>query len=327
MPTDFNSLQTQLNGDDRLQKRILRLAAIAYHASREGATVEVCVKHGKVYSRDPPPPLLHVCKLSRAVAEKIFKPSFARFVEEHLRKQKELAARNRDDGQGKIQPFTVLQDVWIDMRVEKLRIAGKEFGRCAWGKLEFARLEYLVLDLDGWVEWGQAGVMLRFFKGLKRVDIGGKVLDKGLEVKMSIIEEYLKEERQDAMAKRPYKAPTISCVKLLPREKSVCRGTWVKYKHRTYSVEEVRSWNLGDRELSRGGERNARRRQREGVLSDHRNVFVGKGRLGTSTNIKLIEILRLPKGRRTYQRICILRLNNYLLLDLVSSPKDWNLLP
>ncbi|KUJ08201.1 uncharacterized protein LY89DRAFT_764994 [Mollisia scopiformis] len=118
--------------------------------------VEVFWKNGKLCSKTPPPPLLHVCHISRQVLLKIYKPWLPRFkgTKAHQPYEKLVKRKELDS-----------EHVYISLEHDILVLPG----RCELGLIPRLHLRRLTFDLSGRVKTQGVKAFLTKFKSLRKV--------------------------------------------------------------------------------------------------------------------------------------------------------------
>ncbi|MCJ1401712.1 Chromobox protein 3 [Xylographa trunciseda] len=136
MPIRFSDLPTEL------RQMIFELAI-----SQEPRVVEICAKDGVVYSKAPPPPLLHVNQESRAMILGKYKPWLPRFKGTRLHEPWAKLV-------GKLRPGnpSCLDNVCINMHIDTLLIDDKSWSTIVslFQIIDRYHLRSMALNMTGW---------------------------------------------------------------------------------------------------------------------------------------------------------------------------------
>jgi hypothetical protein len=155
MTAQFSDLPEEI----RLQ--ILEIAAIADFKPR---VVEIFFKSGQIYSRTLPPPLLQVCRLSRYVTLKIYKPWLPQFKGTTAHKQYESLIQEYGGKR-----LSRLNNVCISLERDLLVIDKQQWSKWNFGPLEHKLLRNMAINLDGWMGWISTVQLARRFKQLSKL--------------------------------------------------------------------------------------------------------------------------------------------------------------
>lgn len=130
-PATFNNLPVELR---------LEIFELALGADWKPRTIEVFIKSGEIYSKTPPPPLLHVNSESRHATLKFYKPWIPAYRDQGTSPKKPWADPENDwqsaltytpweemvEEHG-LENASRLQNVCIDMEYDTLLMTGEEF--------------------------------------------------------------------------------------------------------------------------------------------------------------------------------------------------------
>lgn len=148
---------------DELQLKIFEIAA---RRDCQPRIVEICFKSGDIYSRTLPPPLLHVCKLSRWVILKKYKPWLPQFKDKPW-----YAPYKHLVQEYGMEKFSRLNNVCIDLEHDMLLIDKQQWSKWEFGYLEERNLRNLSVNLNGWIHWKTSVDLLQQFRKLRRASI------------------------------------------------------------------------------------------------------------------------------------------------------------
>ena len=222
MPTRFYDLPYEL------REHIFELAAKEEFHPR---VVEIFCKDGEIYSRSPPPPLLHVCHESRNVTLKIYKPWLLQFegtanykLWTHIMKKSSLKDKSR------------LNNFCISLEHDTLLMRGRS-SNWQLGPIELYNLRQLTINVTGWVVFASLRSTLRRFKSLERLYIFDEKDGPGIDFKRDRIQQHLRnEEAKDKKEPRKripnYRAPkvVITSTPPLPAPWGVDK-LWTSYRY------------------------------------------------------------------------------------------------
>jgi hypothetical protein len=181
MPTQFNDLPYEI------QREIFEYAAFS---SFEPRTVEIFSKDGVIYSKTPPPALLHVNQISRSVVLQIYKPWLPQFKGTSAHKPFAKIAEKKVKG-----GISALQNVCVSLENDLLVIRQERYLR-AFGPIECSLLRFMVIDVTGWVDFPAFAHSLRNVKNLRNLFLFDVKNRGGLDYKVSKIHRYLEREEE-----------------------------------------------------------------------------------------------------------------------------------
>ncbi|PMD24277.1 hypothetical protein NA56DRAFT_746430 [Hyaloscypha hepaticicola] len=222
MPSPFGGLPTEI------QLQIFEYAAKSQLTSR---VVEIYLKEGEIYSKTRPPPLLHVCRASREVTLKLYKPWLPQF--------KGTAAHSpweRRLGDKEVDKLSRLQNVCVSLYHDILLINDKQWSNWDFGPIERANLRRLAVNLGGWFGWLSSRDFYLQFAQLKSLSLfeHGKDLKevsfKAQEIKR--ITEKAKNAITRKGSKKRYRAPKIRLEEISTGDGwSGSVDEWITYKY------------------------------------------------------------------------------------------------
>jgi hypothetical protein len=225
MPAQFNDLPYEI------QLEIFEYAAFS---SFEPRTVEIFSKNGVIYSKTPPPALLHMNQVSRSVILRIYKPWLPRFKGTFAYKPFAKIVEKKVKG-----GISALQNVCVSLEHDLLVIRQQRHLPSVFGVLESSFLRFMAIDVTGWVDLPAFVQSLRNVKNLTKLDLFD---DKnwtrgGLDYKVSEVHRYLQREEEKDKKKPKKRIPNFIAPKLGkyyappiedPKLKGIC---WVRYKY------------------------------------------------------------------------------------------------
>jgi hypothetical protein len=222
MPSRFGDFPTEI------QLQIFEYAANTQLTSR---VVEIYLKDGEIYSKTRPPPLLHVCRTSREVTLKLYKPWLPQF--------KGTAANlpwERRFGNKEVDKLSRLQNVCVSLYHDTLLINDKQWSNWDFGPIERGHLRRLAVNLGGWFGWLSSRDFYLQFSNLRSLSVfeRGKNL-KGASFKAQLIKEII-EKAQIANtrkgSKKRHRAPKIRFEEISTGEGwSGGVDEWITYKY------------------------------------------------------------------------------------------------
>ncbi|KAE8449162.1 hypothetical protein EG329_008546 [Mollisiaceae sp. DMI_Dod_QoI] len=210
MATQFSSLPSEIQ---------LQIFDIAARKTFQPRVIHIFYKNGEIYSRTPPPALLHVCHLSRYATLKIYKPWLPQFKgPKEYRPYEKLAKRKVVDR---------LQNVCISLEHDVLVI--EQNGLSNLGLIVMLNLRHLAYNLHGWLRWREHATALTRFRTLQTLtffdddDKRGSLRTKGSAIKESMAR----------MARGPKKGRTEFKYDRCPTSQAALPdiNSWIKYKY------------------------------------------------------------------------------------------------
>jgi len=121
MPAQFDDLPI------KIKLQIFETVARAEWSPR---VVEIFFKAGQIYSKTLPPPLLHVCQLSRYVILKRYKPWLPQFKGELVHRDWEKRIENKN-----VERLSRLQSVCVSLEHDVLLINDKQWSPWDFGSV------------------------------------------------------------------------------------------------------------------------------------------------------------------------------------------------
>jgi hypothetical protein len=229
MTAQFSDLPKEI----RLQ--IFEIAAIADFRPR---VVEIFFKSGQIYSKTLPPPLLQVCRLSRYVTLKIYKPWLSQFEGTVAHKQYESLVQEYGSKR-----LSRLNNVCISLERDLLLIDRQQWSKWNFGPLERILLRKIAINLDGWMGWISTVQLVRRFKQLHRLYLFDRTntSDEMADFKMGTIARGIKMNQKihpDYIAPLVFK-PTVP-VRVAKRWDGDVED-WFTYKYPVGTYTRVRS--------------------------------------------------------------------------------------
>jgi hypothetical protein len=197
MPTQFNDLPYEI------QLEVFEYAAFS---SFEPRIVEIFSKNGVIYSKTPPPALLHVNQVSRSVVLQIYKPWLPQFKGTSAYKTFAKIAEKKVKG-----GISALQNVCVSFEYDLLLIRQQRHLPSVFGVLECSFLRFMAIDVTGWVDIPAFVQSLRNVQNLRKLDLFD---DKnwtrgGLDYKVSEAHRYLQREEEKDKKKPKKRIPTL----------------------------------------------------------------------------------------------------------------------
>ncbi len=190
------------------RKSKFKIFEYAARSQLTARVVEIFLKEGEIYSKTPPPPLLHVCRTSREVTLKLYKPWLAQF--------KGTAAHllwERKFGNKEVDQLSRLQNVCVSLYHDILLINDKQWSNWNFGPIERGSLRKLAVNLGGWFGWLSSRELYLQFSQLKSLSLfeHGKDLNeasfKAQEIKRLIEKAQTANTRKGS--KKRYRVPKI----------------------------------------------------------------------------------------------------------------------
>ena len=222
MPSRFGDLPTEI------QLQIFEYAANTQLTSR---VVEIYLKDGEIYSKTQPPPLLHVCRTSREVTLKFYKPWLPQF--------KGTAAHlpwERKFGNKEVDKLSRLQNVCVSLYHDILLINDKQWSHWDFGPIERGNLRTLAVNVGGWFGWLSSRDFYLQFSRLRSLSVfeRGKDLKeasfKAQQIKKIIEKAQIANTRKGS--KKRYRTPKIRLEKISTGEGwSGSLDEWITYKY------------------------------------------------------------------------------------------------
>jgi hypothetical protein len=233
----FNDLPAELRA------HIFELAiASEYHTTARRRVVEIFVKHGEIYSKTAPPPLLCVSRESRYITLKYYKPWLPIFKGTPIHEP--WAQMVEENG---VESLSRLQNVCIRLDHDILLLKDRKWSPSDFGPLEFECLRNLAFDLTVGGGRGRSWKMttIQLLLGFKHLDmlhlfdpknpsgINGRVIRTLMELR-------LKDKRysdrawkvlSDYYSPHPQTTPVTADNDWDPT-------TWIRYKHTRHLLEE-----------------------------------------------------------------------------------------
>jgi hypothetical protein len=225
MPTQFNDLPYEIQ---------LEFFEYAAFSSFKPRTVEIFSKNGVIYSKTPPPALLHVNQVSRSVVLQIYKPWLPQFKGTSAYKTFAKIAEKKVKG-----GISAFQNVCVSFEYDLLLIRQQRHLPSVFGVLECSFLRFMAIDVTGWVDIPAFVQSLRNVQNLRKLDLFD---DKnwtrgGLDYKVSEAHRYLQREEEKDKKKPKKRIPNFIAPKLgkyytPPIEDRKLKGIcWVSYKY------------------------------------------------------------------------------------------------
>jgi len=212
---------------DELQLRIFELTCASEFRPR---TVELYFKAGEIYSKTLPPPLLHVCQLSRWVVLKFYKPWLPEFKGKPWHKPyKHLIEKH-----GGVEKLSRLNNVCISLESDLLLVNKQQSSEWNFGYLEKQQLKNFAVNLNGWINWSAAMDLLQQFTNLCQASIfDNDKHNRMVHLKVGQIQSWAITAENRRPRKYPsYTAPLIK-IQDIPEALAWDRDTkdWITYKY------------------------------------------------------------------------------------------------
>jgi hypothetical protein len=222
MPTQFDNLPTEIK---------LKIFEIAANSQWSPRVVEIYFKAGQIYSKTLPPPLLHVCQISREITLKLYKPWLPRFKGMAVHKPWEKRIQKKD-----VEKLSRLQNVCFSLEHDVLLINDRQWSEWKFGPIERSYLRRLAVNLGGWFGWLRQRNLYMQFTALRHLNLFDCAGDQeSLSFKIDHIENVFRKtqkKKKSLGSTREYVAPVISPVEIptaVEWQGSV--DEWITYKY------------------------------------------------------------------------------------------------
>ena len=215
------------NLPDEIQIEIFQLAADTEHNPR---VIEVYHKEGQLYSKQRPPALLQVCKLSRYVIQKMYKPWLPQFARTLACKPWEALVQKKG-----IERWSKLQNVYIDMESDTLLLSSRICRPGVFGEIERQILRNMAVAMDDYITFMDIAKCARQCGGLKTLNLFEGETDKGhTSFKAGRIQHGIERLAKKKLRKKelPYQVPRITTEhirSLKPPSRNI--ESWYRYKY------------------------------------------------------------------------------------------------